>query len=75
MPNSLNFVTSYNSQFQAPHNPSSISLKVEMSLGKFPYGKLSNIFEQLNAVVNGPPPQLPDDGRFSKELQDFATAW
>ena len=53
----------------------SISLKMEISLGTFPYDKWSTIFEQLNAVVNGPPPKLPDDGRFSERLQEFATAW
>ena len=29
----------------------------------------------LNAVVNGPPPKLPDDGRYSQELIEFAGAW
>ena len=26
-------------------------------------------------MVNGPPPKLPDDGRYTKELQEFAGAW
>lgn len=47
---------------------------VELALGTFPYGKWTTIFEQLNAVVNGPPPELPDDGRFSSELREFAAA-
>lgn len=47
---------------------------VELALGTFPYGKWTTIFEQLNAVVNGPPPQLPDNGRYSKELREFAAA-
>lgn len=46
----------------------------ELALGTFPYGRWNTIFEQLNAVVNGPPPQLPDDGRFSKELQEMCSA-
>jgi hypothetical protein len=25
--------------------------------------------------VNGPPPKLPDDGRYSKEFQEFAGSW
>lgn len=47
---------------------------LELALGSFPYGKWSTIFEQLNAVVNGPPPKLPVDGRYSKEIQEFASA-
>ena len=50
-------------------------VQLELTLGAFPYGKWTTIFEQLNAVVNGPPPKLPDDGRYSRELQDFAAAW
>ena len=51
------------------------SLQLELALGAFPYGRWTTIFEQLNAVVNGPPPKLPNDGRYSKEIQDFAGAW
>jgi len=47
---------------------------MELALGEFPYKKWSNIFEQLNAVVNGEPPRLPND-RFSPELQDFVARW
>ena len=60
------------------HFPLSLSPpppQLELALGSFPYGKWSTIFEQLNAVVNGPPPKLPDDGRYSKEFQEFAGAW
>ena len=49
--------------------------QLELCLGAFPYGRWTTIFEQLNAVVNGPPPRLPDDGRFSLELQEFSAAW
>lgn len=47
---------------------------LELCLGTFPYGKWATIFEQLNAVVNGPPPLLPDTGKFSPELVDFSAA-
>ena len=50
-------------------------IKMEVTLGTFPYGKWTTIFEQLNAVVNGPAPRLPCDGRFSDELREFAAAW
>ena len=52
-----------------------LSTQLELALGSFPYGKWTTIFDQLNAVVNGEPPRLPEDGRFSKELHDFAAAW
>lgn len=44
-------------------------------MGAFPYGKWSTIFEQLNAVVSGPAPQLPADSPHSQELRDFVAAW
>lgn len=47
---------------------------MELALGEFPYRKWNNIFEQLNAVVNGEPPRLSRD-RFSKELCDFVASW
>ena len=47
---------------------------MELTLGEFPYKKWNNIFEQLNAVVNGDPPRLSRD-KFSKELCDFVAAW
>lgn len=46
---------------------------MELALGEFPYKKWSNIFEQLNAVVNGEPPRLSRD-KFSKELCDFVAS-
>ena len=51
------------------------TLQWELAIGTFPYGKWATIFELLNAVVNGPPPKLPDNGRYSNELQEFSTAW
>ncbi|KAL5474000.1 hypothetical protein EMCRGX_G028570 [Ephydatia muelleri] len=47
---------------------------LELALGSFPYGKWTTIFDQLNAVVNGPPPRLPSNERFSNELLDFSAA-
>jgi len=48
---------------------------LELAIGTFPYDKWATVFEQLNAVVNGPPPKLPDNDRYSNELQEFSTAW
>jgi hypothetical protein len=48
---------------------------MELALGCFPYGSLANFFQQLQSVVEGPPPKLPEDGRFSKMMQEFASAW
>ena len=47
---------------------------MELALGEFPYKKWNNIFEQLNAVVNGEPPRLSKD-KFSRELCEFVAAW
>ena len=44
-------------------------------MGAFPYGKWSTIFEQLNAVVSGPAPQLPADSPHSQELRNFVASW
>ncbi|EDO15325.1 hypothetical protein Kpol_448p13 [Vanderwaltozyma polyspora DSM 70294] len=47
---------------------------LEMALGSYPYPPetYDNIFSQLSAIVDGPPPNLPQD-RFSKEAQDFVS--
>ncbi|CCK73598.1 mitogen-activated protein kinase kinase PBS2 NDAI_0G06150 [Naumovozyma dairenensis CBS 421] len=47
---------------------------LEMALGRYPYPPetFDNIFSQLSAIVDGPPPQLPSD-KFSKEAQDFVS--
>ncbi|XP_041379520.1 dual specificity mitogen-activated protein kinase kinase 4-like [Gigantopelta aegis] len=47
---------------------------VELAQGSFPYSKWNTIFDQLNAVVSGPPPVLPAD-TFSEPLQQFTAAW
>ena len=45
---------------------------LELALGTYPYPPetFDNIFSQLSAIVDGPPPKLPT-GKFSKEAQDF----
>lgn len=47
---------------------------MELAQGSFPYSKWNTIFDQLNAVVSGPPPVLPAD-TFSEPLQQFTAAW
>ncbi|QLG74732.1 hypothetical protein HG535_0H00570 [Zygotorulaspora mrakii] len=48
---------------------------LEMALGSYPYPPetFDNIFSQLSAIVDGPPPKLPR-GKFSTEAQDFVSA-
>lgn len=45
---------------------------LEMALGRYPYPPetFDNIFSQLSAIVDGPPPKLPRD-KFSSDAQDF----
>ena len=45
-----------------------------MALGRYPYPPetFDNIFSQLSAIVDGPPPRLPPD-RFSPEAQEFVS--
>lgn len=38
----------------------------ELAVGEFPYSKWQTIFDQLNEVVNGPPPKLPSNRNFSE---------
>ncbi|GAV48723.1 hypothetical protein ZYGR_0AK01360 [Zygosaccharomyces rouxii] len=47
---------------------------LEMALGRYPYPPetFDNIFSQLSAIVDGPPPKLPKD-KFSAEAQDFVS--
>jgi serine/threonine protein kinase len=47
----------------------------EIATGKFPYPKWNSVFEQLQQVVNGEPPQLRDDGRFSIQFINFVNTW
>ncbi|KAJ2853576.1 MAP kinase kinase Wis1 [Coemansia erecta] len=45
---------------------------IEVGMGRYPYDNsgFTNIFDQLNAIVNGDPPSLPAD-RYSKSACDF----
>ncbi|XP_003745516.1 dual specificity mitogen-activated protein kinase kinase 6 [Galendromus occidentalis] len=43
---------------------------VELSIGRFPYPTIRNVFEQLKQVVQSEPPRLPP-GKFSKEYEVF----
>jgi len=44
---------------------------VEISTGRFPYPKWNSVFEQLTQVVEGNPPFLSYDHKFSPELVNF----
>ncbi|EFE43694.1 hypothetical protein TRV_01503 [Trichophyton verrucosum HKI 0517] len=48
---------------------------VECAMGRYPYPPetYNNIFSQLNAIVQGDPPTLPDPG-FSPEAKDFVAS-
>jgi mitogen-activated protein kinase kinase len=45
---------------------------IEIAVGKYPYPPetYSNVFAQLTAIVDGDPPELPDD-RYSELAQDW----
>lgn len=47
---------------------------MELSTGRFPYPKWNSVFDQLTQVVQGPPPQLKSEGRFSDEFVNFLNA-
>jgi mitogen-activated protein kinase kinase 4 len=49
--------------------------QMELSTGRFPYPKWNSVFDQLTQVVQGPPPQLKSEGRFSEEFVNFLNAW
>ncbi|ELU11558.1 hypothetical protein CAPTEDRAFT_141832, partial [Capitella teleta] len=45
---------------------------MEVATGRFPYPKWNSVFDQLTQVVQGAPPQLPDnDTRFSHDFRNF----
>lgn len=46
----------------------------EMSTGNSPYGEFKNFFDQVNRVVNGDPPQLPNDCGYDDTLIQFVNS-
>ncbi|XP_065846498.1 dual specificity mitogen-activated protein kinase kinase 4-like [Oscarella lobularis] len=44
---------------------------VELALGKFPYPAWKSVFEQLTLIVQGDPPSLPKNDRFSDDFCNF----
>eukprot|EP00794_Sanderia_malayensis_P009009 gene9009-9973_t len=49
---------------------------IEIAIGKFPFTKWNNIFDQLSQVVNGNPPQLVNGGSvcFSEDCLNFVNS-
>ncbi|KAJ3116656.1 MAP kinase kinase Wis1 [Phlyctochytrium bullatum] len=49
---------------------------VEMAIGKYPYPteQYDSVFAQLNAIVSGDPPNLPDE-QYSGDCRDFVSQW
>lgn len=47
---------------------------VEAGIGKYPYRRFENVFDQLTVIVKEEAPNLPPD-RFSQDAIDFITAW
>ncbi|XP_050391989.1 dual specificity mitogen-activated protein kinase kinase 4 isoform X1 [Patella vulgata] len=45
----------------------------EVATGKFPFKKWNSVFDQLTQVVQGPPPRIQDDIRFSEEFKNFVS--
>ena len=48
---------------------------IELAMGCYPYPPetYQNVFAQLQAIVHGPPPKLPD--HYSATAQDFVASW
>ena len=55
--------------------PSPLVLQYELALGQFPYPTWKNVFEQLKYVVEGEPPKVPADAKFSTEFKEFIHLW
>ncbi|KJH49802.1 kinase domain protein [Dictyocaulus viviparus] len=47
----------------------------EIATGEFPYPPWSSVFDQLSAVVQGDPPMLKMDGKFSRSFVTFVSKW
>lgn len=48
---------------------------LELAMGTYPYPPetYSNVFAQLQAIVHGPPPEMPD--RYSDTAREFVSSW
>lgn len=49
--------------------------QMELATGKFPYPKWKSVFDQLQQVVQGSAPRLPNDKTFSDEFVNFINKW
>ena len=49
--------------------------QVELATGEFPYRNCTTEFEVLSRVMSEDPPELPKDGKFSKNLNTFVRTW
>lgn len=47
-----------------------ITFQVELATGTFPYETWVNPIDQLQQLIHGDPPRLPQE-QFSKDFQDF----
>ena len=57
--------------------PPSPSLQYELAVGRFPYpvAKDVDVFKQLELVVEGAPPRVPDTAPLTPTLRDFIHKW
>jgi serine/threonine protein kinase len=46
---------------------------MEMATGMFPYNFSQVFIEHVDSILKDPEPTLPDNGKFSPELQNFIT--
>lgn len=46
---------------------------IELATGELCYKDMDNVFQQLEAVVQNDPPQLPANDRFSDEIREFTS--
>lgn len=44
---------------------------IEIMTGEFPFPETKDFMQMLNQIANKPSPNVPSNGNFSEELQDF----
>ena len=54
---------------------SSLFLQYELAVGRFPYRQTMNEYEQVQIVVHGPAPRIPEDMGFSESFKDYVHRW